>query len=91
MVKNIIFSGAGFKCWAYIGTLRALEEYPFQGIEQVIGVSAGAIFGLFYVLGIRWDFILDFFMDLNFKEVMDIDIDNVLTQQSVLAGIKFTE
>jgi len=90
MIKTIVFSGGGFKCWAYIGTIRALQEYKINA-EQIIGVSAGAIFGLFYLLGIKWETLLDFFMDLNFKEVMDIDIDNVLTQQSLLAGIRFTE
>jgi len=92
MIKNIVFSGGGFKAWAYIGSLRVLEEHPnFLDIEQVVGVSAGGVFGLFYVLGIKWDFLLDFFMDLNFKELQDIDIDNIMIQQSILAGVKFTE
>ena len=92
MIKNLVFSGGGFKAWAYIGSLRVLEEHPnFLDIEQVVGVSAGGVFGLFYVLGIKWDFLLDFFMDLNFKELFDIDIDNIIIQQSILAGIKFTE
>ena len=30
----------------------------FKDISQVIGVSIGSLFGLFYVLGIKWDFIL---------------------------------
>lgn len=93
MIKNIVFSGGGFKAWAYIGSLRVLEEYRehLVDIEQIIGVSAGGVFGLFYVLGIKWDFLLDFFMNLNFKELFDIDIDNIVVQQSILAGIKFTE
>ena len=91
MIKNIVFSGGGFKAWAYIGTLRALEELHIKNVEQIIGVSAGAAFGLFYILGIKWDFLLDYFMDLNFKEIFDIDIDNIFIQQSLLAGIKFTE
>jgi len=92
MIKNIVFSGGGFKAWAYIGSLRVLEEHPnFLDIEQVVGVSAGGVFGLFYVLGIKWDFLLDFFMNLNFKELFDIDIDNIIIQQSILAGVKFTE
>ena len=90
LIKNIVFSGGGFKCWAYIGCLRALEEYQVN-VEQIIGVSAGSVFGLFYMLKIKWDFLLDYYMDLNFKEFFDIDIDNILVQQSILAGIKFTE
>ena len=27
MIKNIVFSGGAFKGWAYIGTIRALNEY----------------------------------------------------------------
>ena len=90
MIKNIVFSGAGLKCWAYIGTLRALQEYKTPDLEEVLGVSAGSVFGLFYILGIKWEFLLDFFINLNFKELFDIDIDNILVQQSFLAGIKFT-
>ena len=93
MIKNIIFTGGGFKGWAYIGTLQVLDEYAyiFKDISQVIGVSIGSLFGLFYVLGIKWNFILDYVMNLNFKDFMDIDIDNILTNQSLLKGNKFTE
>ena len=91
MIKNIIFSGAGFKCWAYIGTLRALDEHKTPDLEEIIGVSAGSFFGLLYLLGIKWDFLLEFFMNLHFKELYDIDIDNILIQQSLMAGTKFTE
>ena len=91
MIKNIIFAGGGFKCWAYIGTLRALQEYKIKGVEQVIGVSAGSLFGLLYALGMDWQFILDFFMNLNFKELIDIDIDTFLINQSFLEGKRFTD
>jgi len=91
MIKNIVFSGGGFKSWAYIGSIQALEEYNIkETVEHIIGVSAGGVFGLFYLLGIKWEVLLDFFMDLNFKELFDIDIDNILVQQSLLAGKKFT-
>jgi NTE family protein len=92
MIKNIIFSGGGFKGWAYIGTIKALNEYvEYSGIEQVIGVSIGSLFGLLYVLKFDPDFILDFVINLNFKEIIDIDIDSMLINQSLLSGIKFTE
>ena len=90
MVKNLVFSGAGLKCWAYIGTLRALNEYPLKDIEHVIGVSAGGIFGLMYILGAKPEFLLKFFIDNNIHEFYDIDIDNILTQNSLFAGLKFT-
>ena len=91
MIKNIVFAGGGFKGWAYIGTLKALKEYiSFENIEQVIGVSIGSVFGLLYVLQMDSDFLLDFIMNLNFKELIDIDIDSILVNQSLLQGDTFT-
>jgi predicted acylesterase/phospholipase RssA len=92
MIKNIVFAGGGFKGWAYIGTLKALKEYiPFENIEQVIGVSIGSVFGILYVLQMDSDFLLDFIMNLNFKELIDINIDSILVNQSLLQGDTFTE
>lgn len=90
MIKNIIFSGGGLKGWAYIGTLRALEEYvKLNDIKTVSGTSIGSVFGLFYVIGIKWEFLLDLFMNLDFKSMIDIDIDNILVNQSVMKGNKY--
>ena len=92
MIKNIIFSGGGMKGWAYIGAIKALNEYiPFKNIEQVIGVSIGGLFGLLYILKIDPDFILDYIMELSFKDLIDIDLDDILTNQSLLSGVRFTE
>jgi NTE family protein len=92
MIKNIIFSGGGLKGWAYIGSIQALSEYiSREHIEQVIGVSIGSVFGLFYLLDIKWDFLLDYFIDLNFKEMLDINLDNLIINQSLLEGKKFKE
>ena len=91
MIKNIVFAGGGFKGWAYIGTLKALKEYiPFENIEQIVGVSIGSVFGLLYLLQMDSDFLLDFIMNLNFKELIDIDIDSILVNQSLLQGDTFT-
>ena len=94
MIKNIIFSGGGLKGWAYVGTLQALDElnllYSFRkDLEQVIGVSIGSLFGLFYVLDIKWDYLLDLIMEINFKDMFDSDINDIFNNQSIIAGLKF--
>ena len=90
VLKNIIFSGGGFKCWAYIGTIRALnEEVPFENIELIIGVSCGSIYGLFYLLQFDYTFILNFFLNLDIKKYIDPDIDSIITNQSLLEGKQF--
>lgn len=92
MIKNIVFSGGGLKGWAYIGSIRALNELlDINQIEQVIGTSIGSLFGLFYILQIEWKYLLDFFINLDFKELIDIDIDNIFTNQSILKGHMYTK
>ena len=89
-LKNIVFAGGGLKGWAYIGTIRALEELVIRkDIENIIGVSIGSVFGLFYLLGIDYKTLLDFFIHLDFKKFMDIDIDNFLINQSIFTGVYF--
>jgi NTE family protein len=90
MIKNIIFSGGGLKGWAYIGTIQALNELiKLKDIEQIVGVSIGAVFGLFYLLGISHDYLLEFIMNLNFKDIIDIDIDHILVNHSLINGVHF--
>jgi predicted acylesterase/phospholipase RssA len=90
MIKNIIFGGGGLKGWAYIGVLRALDEYiSRKNIEEVIGVSIGSLFALFYVLDLKWDYLLDFFMKLDLKKLLDVDINNIIINQSLFEGKKY--
>ncbi len=91
MIKNIVFPGGGLKCWAYIGTIRALYEHGTPDIEQVVGTSAGSLFGCMFILKIPWEYLLEYFVNINLQEYIDIDINNMLVQESLLAGIKFTE
>ena len=92
MLKNIIFPGGGLKGWAYIGAIRALTELvEYSKIEQVIGTSIGSLFGLCYVLQIEWSYLLDFIINLDFKEMIDIDIDSILVTQSLLEGKKYQQ
>ena len=90
MIKNVIFAGGGLKGWAYIGTIKALNELiKLSDIETVSGTSIGSVFGLFYVLGIKWEVLLDYIMNLDFKNMIDVDIDNILINQSILKGNKY--
>ena len=89
-IKNIILAGGGFKGWAYIGTIQALNELiDFGGIQSITGVSIGSVFSLFYLLRIPYEILLDTIMNLNFKDMIDIDIDNILINQSIIDGVKY--
>jgi predicted acylesterase/phospholipase RssA len=82
MIKNIVFTGGGLRGWAYIGTIKALNEYlPFKDIEQVAGVSIGSLFGLMYLLQVPWETLLDHCINIDIIGTVDIDLDNFLINQ----------
>jgi NTE family protein len=92
VLKNIIFSGGAFKGWAHIGAIRALnEKIDFKTIEQVIGVSIGSVFALFYLLQIEHTSILNYFLNMDIKKYFDIDLDSVIINESLLQGNTFRE
>ncbi len=50
--RRLALCGGGMRCIAHIGVFKALEqEGMLHHIKQIVGVSAGALFGLCYVLG----------------------------------------
>lgn len=93
MIKNLVFSGGAFKGWAFIGALRALEEYiDYSHIENVAGTSIGSVFGLFYILKISWKYLLEAIMNTNFKNILDIvDINVLFSNHYLIKGLMFKE
>jgi len=90
MIKNIVFSGGAFKGWAYIGTIQALNELiSFKQIENIAGTSIGSVFGLFYLLQIPWEVVLEKVMNLQFNSLLDIQIDTIISKQCIIKGHKF--
>ena len=60
-IKNLVFSGGGAKGFAYIGVLKALEEFKLtKNIKKIIGVSIGSMFGTLLSLGFNSKELLKF-------------------------------
>jgi predicted acylesterase/phospholipase RssA len=48
---TIVFCGGSSKCISFCGALQYLNEYNMMNsISHVVGVSAGSLIGLFYIL-----------------------------------------
>lgn len=75
-MKNIAFSGGGIKGLAYIGVLKYLEEKGIK-IKAASGTSAGAIFALFAVLGLKYKQVKNIFYTINLNELQDLSINNL--------------
>jgi len=92
MLKNICFSGGALKGWAYIGTIRALNELiEFKNIETVVGVSIGSLFGLFYVLQLDYRDILNFMVNLDYSELIDLELDTLVSNECLIHGAVYRE
>lgn len=56
---TIVFCGGSCKCIAFCGALRYLRDHKMlNNINHVVGVSAGSLIGLFYILGYSPDEII---------------------------------
>lgn len=56
---TIVFCGGGSKCISFCGALRYLEQHDMlNNINHIVGVSAGSLIGLFYILGYSPDDII---------------------------------
>lgn len=56
---TIVFCGGSSKCISFCGALRYLREHAMlDNINHVMGVSAGSLIGLFYILGYTPDEII---------------------------------
>ena len=86
-IKNVVFSGGGLKGWCYIGVLRVLSEYGVRKkIKNVAGSSVGSFFALLFVLDIKYETILDKIIHTNQDKFLDVDLNNILNNQSIIQG-----
>ena len=50
--RRLAFCGGGVRCVGHVGVLKALSQANILGcVKEVVGISAGALFGLMIVLG----------------------------------------
>jgi len=78
-IENLVLSGGGLLGISYIGLFRYLEEHKStQQIKTVIGSSAGAIFGMLFIIGYSHSEIYDKFKDMKFSEYVPITADSLL-------------
>ena len=79
-IRTLVFSGGGIKGFAYIGVLRALQEYSLlSSIQQFVGTSIGSLFALCLTLGYTYEdlsilletFDISFFQDIGLRHLVE--------------------
>lgn len=102
-INTLIFSGGGVKGIAYIGVLKYLDEIcikrssnfndekceiPKMNIKTVCGVSIGSIIGLLYVLGYKFDELMEELTQLDLPKLKNFKIKNIFTEYGFDKGLK---
>jgi predicted acylesterase/phospholipase RssA len=77
--RRLAFCGGGIRCVAHVGVLKALQKAGLLTcVKEMIGVSAGALFALLYVLGYSVDQIEDLALNFDFRILGDINPEDLL-------------
>ena len=78
-ISKLVLSGGGLLGISYIGLFKFLEEHNInKQIKSIIGCSAGAIFGTFFMLGYTAFELEHIIKLLNFKDYINITAESII-------------
>ena len=70
--KNLVFEGNGAVGIAYVGSVKAMDEYGiYSQIESVCGASSGSLISLLVSLNYSPDEIAEVYNDVDMKKILD--------------------
>jgi NTE family protein len=77
--RRLALCGGGVRCVAHVGVFKALAEAGILTcVKEVVGISAGALFGLFFVLGYSLEQIERLALEFDFNQLRQIDAESVM-------------
>ena len=88
-LENIVLSGGGLRGIAYIGVLRALEEFGLTTqIKCYAGASIGGVAAALISLGYTYTELYDFVKNFKYDLVSDIQLMGILSNFGLETGSK---
>ena len=80
VIKNLVLSGAELRGITYIGVIRAIEDLSiYDSIENILGVSSGAIFAMTLVLGLSSIQLEKIIMSISLEQLFNFKTDDILS------------
>jgi NTE family protein len=92
-ITKLLLCGGGFKFYYLYGSFKYLYEINvIQNVTEYIGVSAGAMLSLLFLLGYTPDELNKFILEFQFDKLIVPHIDNLLDKKGLDDGeiLKFT-
>ena len=79
MIKNLVLSSGSIIGISYLGCLQILEERNLvENIENILGCSVGALFGLYMSLGYNSSELHQILKKVNFSDLTNIEYDDII-------------
>ena len=84
-IENIVISGGGMYGFIFVGILKFLNEYNMiKKIKKYYGTSIGAIILILMAIGFNVNDIINFAINFDFMTLMKNDIDDILSDLSMI-------
>lgn len=87
-MDTLLLSSGGMKGISFLGVWKYIQERNLK-IKTFSGVSAGALFSLFFVLGFSYQEIYDLIIELDFLELFDFNFINFFTTYGIISIERF--
>lgn len=86
-IDKLLLCGGGFKFYYLYGSIKYLHDNNIlQNIKEYIGISAGAILSLMFLLGYEPKELNKFVLEFKFDKLIDPHIDNLLEKRGLDDG-----
>lgn len=79
--RNIVLSGGGLLGLSYLGFHKYMKDNcpcGFENIENILGVSAGAIYSLYLICGLDYNTIKEEIINMDMDTILDVTVDDII-------------
>ena len=82
-IKNIVISGGNTSVFAFFGFFKYLSENNLlNNVEAYTGTSAGAVTGLLFSIGYKWNEMYQFNRIFNYSKLYDFSLTSFINKCS---------
>jgi predicted patatin/cPLA2 family phospholipase len=76
-MNDLCIGGGGYSGVIFIGCLEYLDKHELLDLKNFYGTSIGSLIGVAYILGIKPKTMIQYLLNLDFKELVKYDLGNL--------------